>query len=335
MEPLISVIIPVYKAEKYIEKCVKSVINQTYRNLEIILVDDGSPDKSGEVCDKLAVEDERVIVLHKKNGGAATARNAALDRMSGQYVAFVDADDYMENNYLETLYQILREHDAQVSICSFYVVDENGNPVVIDSLHKEDYNKKTQAETQIFSGDDIILQDLQGHWEHVAPWGKLYDAALFEKVRFPEWFAHEDEPVFIRIFEQVSRVAATNVKLYYYVQHAGSLMNTAYSEKDRLTLLQMWRERIAYYGDSVEKHKKLLNPVRQAYVAWGILYLSLHAGQMDAAQQKEIKKEIRTHLGSLFQKPYLFDGVYNIKLMAKAALILINANILGKRYMNK
>ena len=119
MEPLISVIIPIYKAEKYIEKCVRCVLAQSYRNLEVILVDDGSPDSSGAICDKLATEDCRIRVIHKENGGAATARNAGLDVMTGEYIAFVDADDYMELNYIETLYRTLKENNAQVSICNF------------------------------------------------------------------------------------------------------------------------------------------------------------------------------------------------------------------------
>lgn len=335
MEPLISVIIPIYKAEKYIENCVKSVLNQTYRNLEILLIDDGSPDKSGEICDKLAISDKRITVIHKKNGGAATARNVGLEQMKGQYVAFVDADDYMEENYLETLYGVLKKHGAQVSICSFKVVDENGHPVAIDSLHEDTGSIESEITTQVYTGDDIIMQDLQGHWEHVAPWGKLYDVALFKSVRFPEWFAHEDEPVFIQVFDKVTCAAATNQKLYYYVQHAGSLMNTAYSEKDRVTLLKMWRERIAYYSDSSEKHKKLLNPVRQAFVAWGILYLSLHADEMNSEQQNEIKKEIRQHFDCLLRKPYLYNRLYNVKLIVKATLTLINIKILRKRYANK
>lgn len=337
LKPLISVIIPIYKAEKYIEKCVRCLMGQTYKNLEIILVEDGSPDSSGTICDALALEDKRIRVIHKTNGGAATARNAGLDIMSGEYVTFVDADDYMEENYIETLYKLLVEHDAQVSICSFKTVDENGKAIAIDSLHDETDKIEIKQNTdlknvEILNGNDIILQDLQGHWEHVAPWGKLFKADLYQKIRYPHWFAHEDEPVFIQVFDKVDTVAITEQKLYYYVQHAGSLMNSAYSEKDRSTYLQMWKERIVYYSDENPNHKELLNYVKQAYVAWSILYLTLHANQMTKEQQTEIKKEMRIYMSSLLKTPHLFNFAYSMKLLVKCGLTFVNINILRKRY---
>lgn len=345
---LISVIIPIYKAEKYIEKCVRGVMCQTYENLEIILVDDGSPDNSGAICDKLAAEDTRIRVIHKENGGAATARNAGLDVMTGTYVAFVDADDYMELNYIETLYRTLAENQAQVSICSFKTVDEEGNRIAIDSLHDDreaeaaesghsaagSTSETVTGEVEIFTGNEVILQDLQGHWEHVAPWGKLYQADLFEGVRYPKWPAYEDEPVFIRVFDQVEKAAATKAKLYYYVQHAGSLMNTAYSEKQRSTTIQMWHERIAYYSDNAPRHKELLNCVLQAFVAWNVWFLSLYAHEMTKEQKAELKKEIRKYFLCLFKAPHLYNSKESLKLAIKCVITFISTDILRKRYTN-
>lgn len=339
-KPLISVIIPIYKAEKYIEKCVGAVQKQSYQNLEIILVDDGSPDGSGVICDRLAKEDSRIRVLHKENGGAATARNAGLDVMTGKYIAFVDADDYMELNYIETLYDTLSKKNAQVAICSFKTVDEVGNTVAIDSLHDESMDENSDAtetgtdDISVFTGNEIILQDLQGHWEHVAPWGKLYQADLFEGVRYPRWPAYEDEPVFIRVFDKVGTAAATKDKLYYYVQHAGSLMNTAYSEKQRSTTIKMWRERIAYYSDNLPRHDALRNCVLQAFVAWNVLFLSLHAKEMTKEQKSELKAEIRKNFGCLFRSPHLYSSKESMKLVVKCVLTLISTDILGKRYTN-
>ena len=331
MQPLISVIIPIYKAEKYIEKCVRCVLAQTYQNLEVILVEDGSPDNSGAICDKLASEDGRVRVIHKKNGGAATARNAGLDVMTGEYIAFVDADDYMEPNYIETLYQTLAENQAQVAICSFKTVDEAGNTASIDKLHDELELENEQA-VEAFKGNEIILQDLQGHWEHVAPWGKLYQADLFEGVRYPKWPAYEDEPVFIRVFDKVEKAAATKAKLYYYVQHAGSLMNTAYSEKQRSTTIQMWHERIEYYSDNEPKHKELLNCILQAFVAWNVWFLSLYAHEMTKEQKAELKKEIRKYFWCLFKTPHLYSSKESMKLAVKCVMTFVSTDILRKRY---
>lgn len=331
MQPLISVIIPIYKAEKYIEKCVRRVMEQTYQNLEIILVDDGSPDESGAICEALGKEDARIRVLHKENGGAATARNAGLDVMTGAYIAFVDADDYMELNYIETLYQTLAENQAQVAICNFYTVDEDGNTAHIDNLH-DAQETENGCETAVFTGNEIILQDLQGHWEHVAPWGKLYQADLFEGVRYPQWPAYEDEPVFIRVFDKVDKAAATKEKLYYYVQHAGSLMNTAYSEKQRSTTIQMWHERIEYYSDGKPKHKELLNCIFQAFVAWNVWFLSLYAHEMTKEQKSELKKEIRKYFWCLLRTPHLYSGKESMKLAIKCVMTFISTDILRKRY---
>lgn len=334
-QALISVIIPIYKAEKYIEKCVKSVLNQTYSNLEVILVEDGSPDKSGMLCDELAKQDSRILVIHKKNGGAATARNAGLDKMTGAYVAFADADDYMEPDYIETLYQTLSEHQAQVSVCGFKTVDENGNAMVIDALHDESMAAdagKSDSGIKIYDGNEIILQDLQGHWEYVAPWGKLYRAELFQGVRYPHWPAYEDEHVFIQIFDKVETVAVGKEKLYYYVQHTGSLMNTEYNDRQRSTRLTMWRERIAYYSDGSQKHKELYNCILQAYLAWMVLFLSQNAHKMTKEQSAELKQEIRKYFFCVFHAPHLYHKKESMKLMIKCILTLLNTDILGKRY---
>ena len=337
-KPLISVIIPIYKAEKYIEKCVKQIMAQTYNNLEIILVDDGSPDKCGMICDELARTDARIYVIHKENGGAATARNAGLDVMKGHYVAFVDADDYMEDNYIEVLYRTLYENNAQVSICSFKTVDEDGKAVAIDKLHDESVAQSVEnavigkANVEVFSGTEIILQDLQGHWEHVAPWGKLYQANLFEGVRYPKWPAYEDEHVFIHVFDKVEKAAACKEKLYYYVQHAGSLMNTAYSEKQRSTTMKMWKERIEFYSDNVPKHKELRNCVLQAFVAWDVWFLSLYAHEMTKEQKEDLKREIRKYFWCLFKAPHLYSSKESMKVLVKCVITLISTDILRKRY---
>ena len=136
------------------------------------------------------------------------------------------------------------------------------------------------------------------------------------------------------MFDKVKKAVASDEKLYYYVQHAGSLMNTAYSEKDRSTYLKMWRERIAYYSDNEPKHKELRNCILQAYVAWNVLYLSLHAGDMTKEQQNELKGEIRKYFGSLLRSPHLFGTGYSVKLAIKSILSLLNTNILRKRYVH-
>ena len=136
--PLISVIVPVYKAEAYLEKSVKSIINQTYKNLEIILVDDGSPDRCGEMCDEFAKKDSRIRVIHKANGGQSSARNAALDIMAGDYVGFVDSDDWIEPNMYEHLYNLILKNNAQISVCGLQCDYDDGKIVYFNELITSD-----------------------------------------------------------------------------------------------------------------------------------------------------------------------------------------------------
>ena len=135
-DPLISVLVPVYKTEAYLTRCVSSICNQTYKNLEIILVDDGSPDRSGEVCDALAREDRRIRVIHKENGGLASARNAGIDAMTGEYAAFVDSDDYILPEMIRTLYDLCIRHQAQIACCGIERVTDRG--------HVNYFNEKTE-----------------------------------------------------------------------------------------------------------------------------------------------------------------------------------------------
>lgn len=152
-DELISVIVPVYNVEKYIDKCIKSIISQDYTNLEIWLVDDGSTDSSGEVCDKYAESDQRIIVIHKDNGGLSDARNVALDRMQGKYVLFIDSDDYIEKNYISYLYMLLKDYQSDISICNFKYVNEKGQIL----NNPEDTGKIVQ-----YSKEEALDKILQG-----------------------------------------------------------------------------------------------------------------------------------------------------------------------------
>ncbi len=125
MKDLITVVVPVYKVEKYIDRCVTSIINQTYKNLQIILVDDGSPDNCGKICDEYAKKDNRIEVIHKENGGLSDARNAGINIAKGKYIAFVDSDDYVANDYIEYMYKILKKENAKISICELQIVWKN------------------------------------------------------------------------------------------------------------------------------------------------------------------------------------------------------------------
>jgi glycosyltransferase involved in cell wall biosynthesis len=213
----ISIIVPVYKVETYLEKCLESIVSQTYTNLEIILVDDGSPDRSGEICDKWAINDNRIKVLHKKNGGLSDARNKGIEIATGQYLVFVDSDDYIDKDMILSLHALIKERNADICICNYYIVRENGDVV------KESY---TMDQT-VLTGRQVLTNKLfEDHsWIWIVAWNKMYKKALFSEIRYAIGKLHEDEFIAHEIYNQCNNVACTDEPLYYYVQRTGSIMS--------------------------------------------------------------------------------------------------------------
>ena len=216
--PLISVIVPVYKVEKYLDQCVSSILNQTYNNLEVILVDDGSPDNCPAMCDEWSRRDSRVRVIHKPNGGPDTARNAGLDVARGEYVGTIDSDDFIAPNMYEKLYALLAENDADISMCEFVQVDEEGH-----QLDKQKYEMKDE----ILSREDMLQKFCNNEIRvnHCYSWNKLYRAELFRELRFRGGI-HEDTGTLHRIFGECRKIVISSEQLCFYRQRAGSITDT-------------------------------------------------------------------------------------------------------------
>ncbi len=212
---LISIIVPVYKVEKYLRKCVDSILAQTYTNLEIILVDDGSPDNCGRICDEYAVKDSRVIVIHQKNGGLSAARNAGLDIATGDYIGFVDSDDYIATDMYEKLHSALTENKADVSICNYAYVDS----------HYRLLNKESPIKKEVLNNTEIIEKTAEkNYWYFITVVNRLYKAKLFFKLRFEIGKTNEDEFIAHKIFCQCKKIAVIEDYLYYYFQREDSIM---------------------------------------------------------------------------------------------------------------
>jgi glycosyltransferase involved in cell wall biosynthesis len=221
MNELISVIVPIYQVEQYLPKCVDSIRNQTYSNLEIILVDDGSPDHCPELCDEYARKDSRIRVIHKPNGGLSDARNAGIEVAKGNYICFVDSDDYVADNMLDRLYLALKEQKAEMSLCGRACVDENNTPVA-------DMENCMPLKNEVLSGREAIKKLAErGAGYYTVAWCKLYRADLFQTIRFPVGKIHEDEFVAHLVFEKCKRVSCIAEKLYFYVQRKDSIMGNA------------------------------------------------------------------------------------------------------------
>lgn len=224
-QPIISIIVPVYKVEPYLRQCVDSILNQTYRNLEVILIDDGSPDKCGEICDEYAREDDRVVVIHKENGGQGSARNAGLQAAKGQYIGFVDSDDWIISDMYQTLYDMCRNTGSDIAQISIGVSKE----------HKSDSSTENRVLT--VEGKDILrkfLYDgLYSRLEAYSICSKLYKTDLFKEVSFPQINHSEDYAVNSRLLQKCERFAFSNKVCYVYNHFSGNASATESKLNDR------------------------------------------------------------------------------------------------------
>ena len=217
--PLVSVIVPCYNVEQYLPQCIDSILNQTYQNLEVWLVDDGSPDRCGEICDEYAKKDARIKVINKKNGGLADARNVALDVMTGEYVVFVDSDDYISPTHIEGLYHLIEKYGADVSVntfCSFY---EGSSP------------NPSPKSTKDWVLDGLHATEMMFYQEHfdTTAWGKMYKASLFDGIRYPKGLLFEDLPTTYRLLLKANKVVFNDEQSYFYLLRSNSIEGAAFS----------------------------------------------------------------------------------------------------------
>lgn len=212
--PLISVIVPCYNVEQYLAKCVDSILSQTYKNLEILLVDDGSPDKCGEMCDEYAQIDTRVFVIHKENGGLSDARNVAIDIAKGEYITFIDSDDYVSVDYIELLYRLIVDNNAQMSVSGFLAYKEFTTPELIDEPIKTIVFGRYEAMNTMFYQRDFDN----------SAWAKMYHRSLFETgIRYPRGWIYEDLATTYKLMHHCKCVAFTNYKNYFYLLREKSI----------------------------------------------------------------------------------------------------------------
>lgn len=219
----VSVIVPVYNIEKYLSKCVESVLGQTYGNFELILVDDGSTDSSGNICDCFSEQDKRIIVIHKKNGGLSSARNAGLDIAKGEYVIFVDGDDYVDSKMIETLLKASMDYDVNLVMCNYVHVDEKGNQVGISELRIE--------KPELLSSDEMLDRVSKGWTFGVIAWNKIYRRELFNSIRYPVGKISEDEFISHRIMATTKKAVIIPTVLYYYTLREGSITKSGFTIK--------------------------------------------------------------------------------------------------------
>lgn len=274
--PKISVIVPVYKVEDYLHQCVDSILAQSLSDYELILVDDGSPDNCGAICDGYAEKDSRIHVIHQQNGGLSAARNAGKDIAQGEYVTFVDSDDVLHPNYLEYLMRGLAENQADISLLHFSrFVD--GNPF----QESVSYNVKTiktgvEACYALYSDDAVI---------YTVAWGKLYKTELFHDVRYPVGKIHEDEGTTYKLLYKAEKVAELDAALYGYRINANGIMGSSFSPK-RYQAVEFFEERIKFFEE-----QGLYELAERARQEIPLTLAKMYIMAKNAGVEKEIPKE--------------------------------------------
>ncbi|NLL79632.1 MAG: glycosyltransferase family 2 protein [Clostridiales bacterium] len=250
---MISVIIPIYNVEKYLVQCIESVLKQTYTQIEVILVNDGSTDHCPEICEKYAKLDERIVYISKQNGGLSDARNAGIEKARGEYLFFLDSDDYLHPEILERLFHGLMELDADISIANYECVTEDITP---GEMEEESFEKITGKEgcRRIFTSKGVLM---------TVAWGKLYRRKLFQEVRYPKGKIHEDEFVTYRLLYDSANVAVTNEKLIYYRQRKDSIMDQRIYHPGRMSVVEAGLEAIRFYENKGEKELQVLAVERE------------------------------------------------------------------------
>lgn len=234
---MVSVIVPIYNVEKYLCQCVDSIISQTYQDLEIILVDDGSIDGCGHICDEYKEKDSRIRVIHKTNGGLSDARNAGIEAATGEYYVFVDSDDVIHPQMIEILMTNLCSKDADMAVCGFWDIEEDTQP----SFERVE----NEGQVKVYEKESIMDQLEDQNLITVVAWNKLYKASLFQEIRYPEGHIHEDEFIIHRLLFLCRKTVYVDLKLYYYRKRNNSIMSHIDQKSIRDEFLA-YEDRIAF-----------------------------------------------------------------------------------------
>lgn len=274
-KPLVSIIVPCYKVEQYLPNCIESIFCQTYTNWELILIDDGSPDNCGNICDDYAVKDNRIKVVHKQNGGLSSARNAGMKIMTGDYVTFLDSDDFLHKDALHILVKHAKKHDAQIVQCNFVRGSETVFPDWSNHEKVDVYDNHTVFTK--FAAKIIV-------------WGKLYKRELLDDITMPEGIINEDDWTTWKIYYKAKTIVVTSRPLYYYTVNPNSIMSTLKKKPDT-TYYGAYDERISFFH---EKNEKDLEDVSRLQFCKSLL-LSYSNEQLTKEQRKEIDSRFKAH----------------------------------------
>lgn len=318
MDSLISIIIPVYKVEEWLDECIESVINQSYSNLEIILVDDGSPDSCPQKCDEWAQKDKRIKVIHKENGGLSSARNAALEIITGNYISFIDSDDYIHKDMYRIMLEDIKKTGADIVRCDRYI-DTDGDLKLSGKIDvQKSYNHQEIMDNYFYYKDDFC----SGMWD------KLYKAELFDGVRFPEGINSEDYYVYAIIYNRVNKLYYNNVPLYYYRIRENSICTTSVINEHSFDKIIISDKVLDYIKINFPEQTDDAKAFR-AMARFAIYYVTLRQ-EHSYLQRKEWKKDLRgvwkdvvknNKMGIQFKVKYTIIGLFPLVYVKAKGLL--------------
>lgn len=284
---LLSIVIPIYNVDKYLKACLKSVQNQTYKEIQVILVDDGSTDKSAEICAWFVKHDKRFEYHFKENGGLSDARNYGMKLAQGKYIGFLDSDDMITSDYFSVLYNNIKRTSADISIISYQYIDEEGKAIF--------YKKwKEKRSIKIIDQDAALyhMYSKKHNIDFVTAWGKLYRIELFKDIQYPVSRRNEDEFTTYKLFLKADKIVYQNYQGYLYRIRPGSIMNTSFSEKN-LDILDALKERLTLFS---KKSKRLKVITQYAYCLQLInIIKQMKQNRYDDSKIKYLKKELQDY----------------------------------------
>lgn len=323
-QPLVSIIIPVYNASAYLRCCLDSVISQTYKNIEIILVDDGSTDDSGKICDEYAGQDGRIKVFHQENGGQALARNNAIKHVNGSFILYADSDDILTTDHVEYFVTLSNKYNADLVQCEM-IKFRDENQILTFEQQKENQER---IDEELYNAQEALKQFSYQRKFTASPWGKLIKKELMDKLEFPVGVGYEDMAIMFRLIGTAEKLVYSSKICYYYRQHQNSTMHTKFSDKkvDRIRIVEQFFDYIKQnYPDNIVA----------AHTRYDLAQLQLLMELPFGREYRDIKKAAYSNLKKT-RKVMLQDqeAPKRLKLMVRASYLGPSVlMLLGRAYM--
>lgn len=290
MQSIISVIVPIYNVEDYLERCIKSILNQTFTKFELILVDDGATDTSPVICDQYEKLDSRIRVIHKENGGLSDARNKGLNCAKGEYICFIDSDDYIHPKYLEVLYDICLKYGCDIAVCGY---EETTGSNISNIMLSE--------EIKILNSIEMLEYTYDNHFAMgIVAWNKLYKREVIGQDYYPVGQIHEDEATTYKYILNAKKIGVTTIKLYYYFQRENSIMGKSFSEK-----------RLDYFTALESRMKVYKEQGLEKFYQMDIILILQRVLEIYSQLRKPVDKKINKRLKEQYRRIYKYANRKN------------------------